>query len=72
MSECDILHDKLKTEIVGSISDMKSDTKEILKILNGNGGIGLCAKVNFLWGTFVFLVVTVATQAIILTRILLA
>jgi len=44
----------------------------ILKILNGNGKIGLCAKVNFLWGSFVFLIVAVTTQAIILTRILLS
>ena len=72
MSECDELQKKLKTEIMADLHDMKSDVKEILKIMNGNGGIGLCAKVNFLWGTFVFLVVTVATQAIILTRILLA
>ena len=72
MGECDILHDKLKAEIVSSISDMKADTREILKILNGNGGIGLCAKVNFLWGSFIFLMVTVTTQAIILTRILLS
>ena len=43
----------------------------ILKILNGNGEIGLCAKVNFLWGTFVFLLGVVTVQAIILTRILM-
>jgi len=51
--------------------EIKADIKEILKILNGNGGIGLCAKVNFLWGSFIFMTITVATQAIILTRILL-
>ena len=29
---------------------------EILKILNGNGKTGLCAKVNLLWGGSVFVV----------------
>lgn len=43
----------------------------MLKILNGNGKIGLCAKVDFLWGSFIFLVSTVVIQAVILTRILL-
>jgi len=51
--------------------ELSKDVKEILKILNGNGGTGLCAKVNFLWGSFIFLIGTVALQAIILTRILL-
>jgi hypothetical protein len=71
MSECDELHKKLKTEIMADLHDMKSDVKEILKIMNGNGGIGICAKVNFLWGSFVFLIATVATQAVILTKILI-
>jgi hypothetical protein len=43
----------------------------LLKIMNGNGKIGVCAKVNIIWGTFVFLIITIAGQAIILTRILL-
>jgi len=51
--------------------EIKADIKEILKILNGNGGIGMCAKVNFLWGSFIFLIGAVTVQAIILTRILL-
>ncbi|MEA2036132.1 MAG: hypothetical protein U9O94_01385 [Nanoarchaeota archaeon] len=29
---------------------------EILKLLNGNGKIGICAKVNILWGGCIFLV----------------
>jgi hypothetical protein len=51
--------------------EIKKDIKEILKILNGNGKTGLCAKVNFLWGSFVFLICTATIQAIILTRILM-
>ena len=51
--------------------EIKADIKKILKILNGNGGIGMCAKVNFLWGSFIFLIGAVTVQAIILTRILL-
>jgi hypothetical protein len=51
--------------------EIKEVLKNILEILNGNGGIGMCAKVNFLWGSFIFLITTVAIQAMILTRILL-
>ncbi len=33
---------------------------KILEILNGNGKIGLCAKVTILWGVSLFLVVSVS------------
>ena len=29
---------------------------EILKIMNGNGKIGVCAKVNIMWSSILFLV----------------
>ena len=70
--ECVLRHDKIKNDILADANEIKSDVKQILRILNGNGGIGLCAKVNFLWGSFIFLVSTVVIQAIILTRMLLA
>jgi len=41
---------------------------DILKILNGNGKTGMCAKVNFLWGSFIFLIGTVGVQAVIFGR----
>ena len=44
---------------------------DILAILNGNGKIGVCAKVEIMWGTAVFLICAVTIQAIILTRILM-
>lgn len=31
------------------INEIKSDVKQILKILNGNGTIGMCGKVEILW-----------------------
>ncbi len=31
------------------INEIKNDVKAILKVLNGNGVIGLCAKVQTLW-----------------------
>ena len=31
---------------------------EILKILNGNGKIGLCAKVNILWSITSLIIIT--------------
>ena len=51
--------------------DIKDDLREILKLLNGNGKIGICAKVEIVWGTGVFLIVTVLVQAAILTRLLM-
>jgi hypothetical protein len=53
-------------------AEIKADIKEILRVLNGNGKTGLCAKVNFLWGSFVFMAGAVTIQAVILTRILLS
>ena len=47
-----LLSDKLDTVIV------KQD--ETLKIMNGNGKIGMCAKVNILWTVSLFFVVSVA------------
>jgi len=32
---------------------------EILKILNGNGKIGVCAKVNIMWSSILFIVMAV-------------
>ena len=42
------------------IEEIKGDVKAILKIMNGNGKLGICAKVNVLWYVSIFLVVTVA------------
>ena len=30
---------------------------EILKILNGNGKVGMCAKVNIIWGCGLFVLI---------------
>ena len=50
---------------------VKSDVKKILYILNGNGKLGLSAKVNVMWGLGIFVIGTIAIQAVILTRMLL-
>ena len=42
------------------IEEIKKDVKSILEMLNGNGKLGLCAKVTILWGVGVFLVISVA------------
>lgn len=52
--------------------EIKEDVKEILRLLNGNGNMGFFAKVNVMWSSFIFLICTVAVQAVILTRILLS
>lgn len=36
--------------------EIKEDVKAILKILNGNGKTGLCAKVDLLWTGSLFVV----------------
>jgi hypothetical protein len=72
MSECNELHRQLKQEIVSDFTVVKDGVKEILKILNGNGNIGLCAKVNFLWGSFIFLISTAIAQAFIIVRFFLS
>jgi len=36
--------------------EIKNDVKAILKILNGNGKTGLCAKVDLLWTGSLFVV----------------
>jgi hypothetical protein len=40
------------------IEEIHRDTKEILKLLNGNGKIGLCAKVQIIWVGLVAVSVT--------------
>lgn len=37
-------------EILSKLDENTKKTDEILVILNGNGSVGLCAKVNVLWG----------------------
>ena len=39
--------------------ELKDDVKAVLKILNGNGRMGLCAKVTVLWSVCLFLVISV-------------
>ena len=31
------------------LEEIKEDVKSILKLLNGNGKIGMCAKVELMW-----------------------
>lgn len=38
------------------IQEIKADTKEIKKLLLGNGKIGIVAKANILWSASVFVV----------------
>ncbi len=52
--------------------EMKDNVKEILRIMNGNGKLGMCAKVNVMWGLGVFMLMTIAAQAFILTRLLMS
>ncbi len=42
------------------IEEIKGDVKSILEILNGNGKLGICAKVTVLWCVSLFLLISVA------------
>ena len=42
------------------LEEIKADVKSILSILNGNGKLGICAKVTILWGISLFLVFSVS------------
>jgi len=44
--------------------EMRDDVKLILTILNGNGKIGLCAKVSILWKTSLFVISAVVIMVI--------
>lgn len=41
------------------IEEIKADVKSILAMLNGNGKLGICAKVNILWSACLFLAISV-------------
>jgi len=43
------------------IDEIKSGVKEILKLLNGNGKIGICAKIQILWVGMAITCTTLAT-----------
>lgn len=43
------------------IKELKDDIKQILKLLNGNGKLGICAKVNILWAVSVWILIAIAT-----------
>lgn len=53
------------------MEELKEDVKEILRIMNGNGKLGVVAKVNVMWGLGIFMISTIVIQAVILTRLLM-
>lgn len=42
------------------LEEIKGDVKLILKIMNGNGKMGACAKLAVVWYVSLFLLVTVS------------
>ena len=46
------------------IEEIKTDVKKILKIMNGNGQVGLCAKVSILWKASLFIIAGVVVSLI--------
>ena len=42
------------------IEEIKKDVKSILKHMNGNGKVGMCAKVELMWKRMGFLTISVA------------
>ena len=47
-----------------TIHEIKGDVKHILKLLNGNGETGLCAKVNMLWTRYNLIAGLIITMAV--------
>ena len=47
-----------------TIHEIKEDVKHILKLLNGNGETGLCAKVNMLWTRYNLIAGLIITMAV--------
>ena len=46
------------------IDEIKNGIKEILKLLNGNGKIGICAKIQIVWVGLTIVSATLATLVI--------
>lgn len=58
---CQVEISKIKQEIQ-SIKEVNQnillEIKEIKTMLNGNGKIGICSKLQILWGSSLFIIVT--------------
>lgn len=52
--------------------ELKEDVKEILNILNGNGKLGMCAKVNVMWSVGMFVISVIGVQSVVLVRVLMS
>lgn len=44
---------------MSDLTEIKDDVKQILKIINGNGKLGLVGKVTVIWSVGLFLTVSV-------------
>ena len=49
---------------MSELKEIREDVKSILKLLNGNGETGICAKVNLLWTRYNLIVVLLITMAV--------
>ena len=45
-----------------TLNEMHSDVKDIKNMMNGNGKLGFCAKVNVMWGCSIFVVLLVVKE----------
>lgn len=50
------------------IIEMKEDIKSLLRLMNGNGELGICAKVQIMWKVALFIVTAVSIQLFVLLR----
>lgn len=58
---CDERHHNLEEKL--NKIDKKLD--RILEMILGNGKLGICGKINILWGVTAFLLITIGTRLII-------
>jgi hypothetical protein len=53
------------------LKEIKEKLEEILELLNGNGKLGICGKVQIIWSVGLWLVIAVVGQALALLKLIL-
>lgn len=45
--------------ILENLNEIKDDVKHIKRVLNGNGHMGIVAKMEVLWASSIFIIITI-------------
>ncbi len=63
MPDCKLHAEQIKT-IGAKLKRMDEKLDRLLLLLLGNGKLGVCGKLNILWGVVIFITVTIAGLSI--------